>query len=127
MPGPSRPIEFLAQDHTERAVNVLAEIMDDPFEEAKDRIKAADAILDRGHGKPVAVSIALPSGRRAAQLASYSDDDLIAIIEQHELPRIADQRPKTAKDRLGLVRDAIDAEFVPAGHNADPTDEELLE
>lgn len=109
-----RSIESQAQDHTERAVGVLAEIMDDWAEEAKDRIKAADILLDRGHGKPVAVSIQLPGGRTAAQLAGYTDEDLIAIIEQHQLPRLG----QPSQERIE------DAEFVPAGTT--PSDEDLL-
>lgn len=133
MPAPKRSIEAQAQDHTEKAVEVLAEIMADPFEEAKDRIKAADALLDRGHGKPIAVSIQLPNSRRAAQLAQYSDEELIAVIEQAELPRISDSRiAKTSKPKY-LPPDVIDAEFVPAGHKSslpsepsEPSDEDLL-
>lgn len=126
-----RSIEQQAQDHTERAIAVLAEIIDDPFEESKDRIKAADSLLDRGHGKPIAVSLALPGSRRAAELANYTDEELIAAIEQQPLPRLA--ALPDSRSRIPSLPDVIDAEFVPAGHNSGaaksetvPTDDELL-
>jgi hypothetical protein len=45
----------LAQEHTEAAVKVLAEVMNDSQSPAAARIAAANSILDRGHGKPVGV------------------------------------------------------------------------
>lgn len=65
----------------ERALDVLEEIMDS-HEEAKDRIRAAEAILDRGYGKAAQAVIAIPAQRRAAlAAASMSDDELRRVID----------------------------------------------
>ena len=87
-----RDASSLAREHTETAVRVLAEVMEDPFAENKDRLKAAESILDRGHGKPAQAIIQLPASRQLArQLAALSDDDLMQVIQSHELPRLATQ------------------------------------
>lgn len=41
-----------AAEHGERALNVLLEVMDDQEQPGNARINAANAILDRGYGKP---------------------------------------------------------------------------
>jgi len=48
------PIEIrsLARSHCARAIQVLAGIMDNGEEES-DRIRAAQALIDRGYGRPV--------------------------------------------------------------------------
>lgn len=46
-------IKSLARDHTSTAINVLVLLMRDPETPAIARIAAANAILDRGWGKPV--------------------------------------------------------------------------
>jgi hypothetical protein len=84
----------LAREHTETAIRTLAEIMNDEFAEDKDRIKAADTILDRGHGKPSQAIIAIPGNRQmAALLAGKTDDELIALLNQTQLPRLAQSAP----------------------------------
>ena len=45
-------IRSLARKHTERAISVLAGIMDEPQSGAPARIQAAEALLSRGWGKP---------------------------------------------------------------------------
>jgi hypothetical protein len=85
----SRAVDSLARQHTERAIDTLAEVMNDPFAENKDRLKAADSLLDRGHGKPLTATIALPSNTaHRALLAALSDEELMARITQTELPRL---------------------------------------
>ncbi len=87
----------MAQDHDigelarlrgPKALDVLEEEMDNATE-SRDRIRAAEALLDRGYGKASQAIIAVPASRRQAQLlASMSDDALVAVIEQKQLPRI---------------------------------------
>lgn len=85
-----RTIDALARGHTEKAVETIAEVMNDPFAENKDRLKAADLILDRGHGKPAQAIIAIPGNRQiAALLATKTDQELMDILNQHQLPRLA--------------------------------------
>lgn len=85
-----RSLDNLAREHTERAVETIANIMNDEFAEDRDRISAANSILDRGHGKPNQAIIALPASRQqAALLAALSDDELMQRIQGHTLPRLA--------------------------------------
>lgn len=85
-------IDELAREHAPNAVTLLAEMMDReafPWIEPRDRIRAAEAILDRGYGKPSQAIIQVPATRRqAALLASLTDDQLVAVIEQKQLPRL---------------------------------------
>jgi hypothetical protein len=91
----------LARDHTEKAISTIAEVMDDPFAENRDRLRAAETILDRGHGKPLAATIQIPMNRQQAELlASMSDDDLLSLIQQARLPRLADAVPEPAEPPL---------------------------
>lgn len=81
--------DSIARDHTQAAIDTLAEIMRDPWAKDADRIKAADSILDRGHGKPLSATITLPPSKQALQqLAAMSDDELMAVIRQ-PLPKLA--------------------------------------
>jgi hypothetical protein len=85
-----RSADKLAREHTERAISTIAEIMDDPFAESRDRISAAKELLDRGHGKPLTATIALPMSRQqAAALAQMSDDELEQSVVGTQLPRLA--------------------------------------
>lgn len=85
----SKSADSLARKHTEKAINVLAEVMDDPFAENKERIAAANSLLDRGHGKPLTATIALPSTQaHRAMLAALSDEELMARITSAPLPRL---------------------------------------
>jgi len=45
-------IRSLARSHTERAIRVLARIMESPKAPASARVAASVALLDRGWGKP---------------------------------------------------------------------------
>lgn len=87
-----RAADALAREHTERAINTIADIMDDPFADDKDRLSAAKDLLDRGHGKPLQATIALPMNRQqAAALAGMSDAELIEAVQGQALPRLVPQ------------------------------------
>ncbi|WP_205048999.1 hypothetical protein [Paracoccus sp. SY] len=47
-----RELADMAKDHAESALDVLAEIMHDNQQPAAARVSAANALLDRGYGKP---------------------------------------------------------------------------
>lgn len=80
----------LARKYTEEAIQTLAEIMRDGFAKDSDRIKAADSILDRGHGKPLAATISLPASKMQLQaLAAMEDEELLTIIRGKPLPRLS--------------------------------------
>jgi hypothetical protein len=84
-----RSADNLAREHTERAIKTLAAVMDDDIAEDRDRISAANALLDRGHGKPVHAVIQVPLSRQLQnQLAGMSDEALEAAMIQAPLPRL---------------------------------------
>ena len=75
-------IDQKAQARGEAALDVIDEIMSDPFAEDKDRLAAAREMLDRGHGKPNQAVIMVPLDRQRRQAAAlYSDAELSNIIE----------------------------------------------
>ena len=76
----TRNADAIAREHTERAVEVIAECME--VFDARVALAAAQAMLDRGHGKPLTAIIAVPMLRRKqAQLNAISTDDLLEAIE----------------------------------------------
>ena len=84
----SKGIDELARAHAPRAIELLADTMESAVED-RDRIRAAEAILDRGYGKPSQAIIQVPASRRqAALLAGMTDEQLVAVIEQKQLPRL---------------------------------------
>ena len=71
-----------AREHADAAIDTIAEIMNDPSEEARDRLRAAEAMLDLGYGKAAQAVIAIPADRAArAAAALYTDAELDDIIE----------------------------------------------
>jgi hypothetical protein len=88
--------DAMARDHAKEAIGVMHDIMTDPFQEAKDRLRAAEALLDRGHGKAVSAVISVPLERRQkAETAAMSDEELMAAIRDTPLPRLAAPQPDT--------------------------------
>jgi hypothetical protein len=102
----SKGIDEQARIHAPKAIETLADIMATAVED-KDRIRAAESLLDRGYGKPAQAIIQVPANRRqAALLAAMSDDDLVSIIEQKKLPSLAPRQPMvtvSANPRTGEV------------------------
>jgi translation initiation factor IF-2 len=96
----TKGIDDLAREHAPDAIGVLVEEMQNAVE-SRDRIRAAEAVLDRGYGKPSQAIIQVPANRRqAALLAAMSDDALIATIEQKVLPRLGPPQPLITVDPL---------------------------
>lgn len=78
----SKRLDQKARERGEAALDVIDEIMSDPFAENKDRLAAAREMLDRGHGKPQQAVIMVPLDRQRRQAAAlYSDAELDDIIE----------------------------------------------
>lgn len=89
----SKGIDELAREHAPRAIELLADTMESAMED-RDRIRAAEALLDRGYGKPAQAIIQVPANRRqAALLAAMSDEQLVAVIEQKQLPKLLPSQP----------------------------------
>ena len=85
-----RSADGLAREHTETAIATIANVMNDWCAEDRDRIAAANALLDRAHGKPVNAVIQVPMNRQIAQrLAAMSDEELENEMMAQPLPRLA--------------------------------------
>jgi hypothetical protein len=68
------------------AIDTLEDVMCDGIKDS-DRIKAAEAILDRGFGKAAQAIIQVPaSQRQQAMLSALTDEQLVAIIEKKTRP-----------------------------------------
>jgi hypothetical protein len=91
-----RNVDAQAREYSGEAIEVLHELMTDPFQEARDRIRAAESLLERGHGKAVSAVISVPLERRQkAEMAAMTDEELMAAIRDTPLPRLAAPRPET--------------------------------
>lgn len=126
MNNQDKGIDELARLRGAAALDVLEEVMEDTFAEDRDRVRAAEAILDRGYGKPSQAIIQVPATRRqAALLAGMTDDQLVAIIEQKQLPRIGPpQAMITIEARTPSISAAIERNAL-SGHG--PADETYAE
>lgn len=111
-----RRADAIARDHVSEAMEVIRDVMIDPLSETKDRLKAAEMIIERGEGKVAQAIIAIPGTKRMAeQYAAMTDDALMDLINASPLPR--------------LGAPAVDAEYeeiVPAG-TIDFSDDPLLQ
>jgi uncharacterized membrane protein YqiK len=91
MSGIIRRADAIARDYTEQAIQTLADIL--LTGEHRDAIRAAEALLDRGHGKAAQAIIALPAARQHADLlASMTTEELMERISGPELPRLITQQ-----------------------------------
>lgn len=71
--GRPKGIAALARQHTDRALEVLANALDD--NDPRVRVQAAKELLDRGYGKPLAMTADVTK-----RLDDWTDDDIDAAI-----------------------------------------------
>jgi hypothetical protein len=111
--------DSLARLHTAEAIGALVTVMRRKGAKEADVIKAASELLDRGHGKAVQATIAVPVRQAvAAKLAGLDDSALLAIAAAGRAGRIGDA-PLSLP--FGLQRDAVtDAELVQADPPREP-------
>ena len=84
-PGPM--ITTLARQHTEAAIQVLGDIVDDPKAPPAARVAAAQALLDRGWGKaPIQIDV---------QMKARFDDFLrdVGVAAQLEHDQLVEEEP----------------------------------
>lgn len=84
-----RAADDQARDYTDEAIQTFAEVMRDPLAEHRDRLRAAENLVERGHGKAVTPIAVMPGQKLKDQLAALTNDQLIQIIEQNPLPKLA--------------------------------------
>jgi hypothetical protein len=90
-PAQDKTVSELARAHGPRAIEVLAQLMNDEKVPAATRALAADRILDRAYGKPPQLNTAdAVQFRRACDL---SDDELARIITGGDVAAPAEEPP----------------------------------
>jgi hypothetical protein len=77
-PKLDQTITEVARTYGPRAIEVLAELMDDPKASPSVRVAAAERVLDRAYGKPAQFSTGQAQEFRKA--IDMSDDELAAIV-----------------------------------------------
>lgn len=88
----SQDATALAREHTSRAIQALADVLDSDFSEPREVIAAANALLDRAHGKPSQAVIMVPSSSNeevGRKLASMSDAELLIALGEARRARAA--------------------------------------
>jgi len=101
-----RNADDIARDYTQEALDTIHEIMIEPLAEHRDRLRAAETLLDRGHGKAVSAVINVPAAKKLqAQLVGMTEDQLYDVIRSQPLPR--------------MLQHVQDVEFTPV-ETADP-------
>lgn len=73
-------LKHLATAYTEEAVQTLAEVMRDKETPAQARVAAANALLDRGYGKP-RQELEIQSGKIDQALINQLEDELMPKLE----------------------------------------------
>jgi hypothetical protein len=77
--------ESLARAHTKEAIGAIMEVLRDKSVFPSERLKAAQLILERGHGKPTSVTVSIPAKRATAQqLINMTEEQLLAIIASRQ-------------------------------------------
>lgn len=71
--GRPKGIAAIARQHTDKAIEVLANALDD--KDARVRVTAAEKLLDRGYGKPLTMTADVTK-----RLDDWTDDDIDAAI-----------------------------------------------
>lgn len=82
----------LARTHSERAIQALADVLDSDFSEPREVIAAANALLDRAHGKPSQAVIMVPGNSNedvGRKLATMTDAELLIALGEARRARAA--------------------------------------
>jgi hypothetical protein len=118
--GILRSVDSLAREYTEEAIDTTLEVMRDQGVDPGTRLKAAQTILDRGHGKPLNAVIALPVNRQhAAALAAMTDEELETIIQSTPLPRLQPARAPVVEAPV-VKATAVEHHQAPLTFDHDP-------
>jgi hypothetical protein len=94
-PKQDMTITELARAHCPRAIEVLAELMNDPKATAAARAMAAEKLLDRGYGRPPQLAAVAVSDNR--DVRDLTDEELLRIIASHPLFPASDEPANDAE------------------------------
>jgi len=84
-----RSADDMARDYTSEALDTIHEIMIEPLAEHRDRLRAAETLLDRGHGRAVSAVINVPAAKKLqAQLVGMTEEQLYEVIRAQPLPKM---------------------------------------
>jgi hypothetical protein len=86
-------VKEAAREHTEAAIETLVAVMNNEEATAAARVAAANAILDRGWGKPESHTNVAHHNKPLREL---TDDELYAIIAEGE----SDEEPEADPEKL---------------------------
>ena len=107
--GRTNPAPFslqkLAKQHTEKAIETILEIMNDPEQEGSTRLEAAKQILDRGWGKP-AVNI-----KQETIKYTLADIEKKLLQDKDYIDERMEEARRIESERLGRYI-TVDAEVV---------------
>jgi hypothetical protein len=81
-----RELREAASQHTEAALGVLVALMNDAEQPGSVRVAAAQAVLDRGHGRP---SQAIETRIEKVDVKDMTDEELLAIIQSERAGAVA--------------------------------------
>jgi hypothetical protein len=94
-----KTIMELARTHCPRAIEVLAELMNDPKASASARAFACERLLDRGYGRPPALAAVTVTDTRTAR--DLTDEELMRIAAGGSLDLLGNP-----PDAVGELADA---------------------
>lgn len=126
--------DSLARIHTAEAMGTIVDIMRGDAEGTHQRLalqlKAAETILDRGHGRAVQAVISVPARQAvAAKLAAMSDDALLLIAQRgrQKAEGVGGVGPETGDPMPGANGSVPSSQLPTAFKNDHVTDAEFDE
>ena len=88
-------IKEYAKHYCEDMINILCDIAHDEGNYARDRIAAAEAILNRGYGRPVDANKADNEIGEVINVEKLSSAQLMSIITQYDNAEVIEEAPAT--------------------------------
>lgn len=86
LPSKKRRADEIARDLTQQALDTITELMANGDQDSI-RLGAARDILDRGWGKPLQATIAIPASRKVtAELLGFDDAELLSMATREDEP-----------------------------------------
>ena len=104
-------IKELAREHTGKAVETLVSIMTNPKAAAAARVSAANALLDRGYGKPpqhVTGEVAASYVARLPEPAKSAEEWIASLADAPNKPLLSAPVCRQDEDKANKAKDIND-------------------
>jgi hypothetical protein len=104
-------VKELARAHTSEAIETLVSIMTDPKGAAAARVSAANALLDRGYGKPpqhVTGEVATSYVARLPEPAKSAEEWIASVADARNKPLLSAPVCRQGEDRANKANDIND-------------------